>query len=251
MSKALAEYFYAVDVLILEGYGLTETSPVIAVNAPWNFRFGTVGKPLPNLKVAVAEDGEIMVSGPSVMAGYYRNEDASRAVIRDGWLYTGDIGSLDSGGFLTITDRKKDIIVTSNGKNISPQNIENLILADPVFVQAVVVGDKRNYLVALLVPNRTEVERYAAGAGLKPMPWEALLKDGKIQSWLRDRLNEKTRCLASYEQIKYFHPLARELSHADGELTPTLKVKRKVVIARYARLIDALYQQHARPESKP
>jgi len=204
LSRELAEFFYAADVLILEGYGLTETSPVITVNSPTALKFGTVGRPIPDVLVKIAGDGEILTKSPCVMKGYYQNESATAEAIRDGWFYTGDIGSLDKAGYLKITDRKKDIIVTSGGKNIPPQNIERIILADDFFSQVVVVGDKRNYLVALLVPAHAEVEKIALNQGLTDLPWKELLKHEAVLKEADARLRERTSHLAHYEQIKYF-----------------------------------------------
>lgn len=243
LSKELAEFFYAADVLILEGYGLTETSPVIAVNQPGRFKFGTVGPALPHVEVRIASDGEILTRGPHVMKGYFKNEEATREAIRDGWFHTGDIGELDPDGFLRITDRKKDLIVTSGGKNISPQNIENEILGDPLFSQVVVLGDRRNYLVALILPNRSQLEHWQETEGVPNRFWEGLLKEPKVMELVRRRLDERMKDFAPYEQIKYFHLLSRELSQEAGELTPTLKVKRRVVMERYASEIEALYRK--------
>ena len=251
LSKELAEFFYAAGILILEGYGLSETSPVIAVNSPEAFSFGTVGKPLVNVEVKIAEDGEILTRGPHVMQGYYQNPEATAAVLKDGWFYTGDIGTLDNRGFLKITDRKKDIIKTSGGKMISPQNIENTVLGDPLFSQIVVLGDKRNYLVALIVPNAAEVSRCAAEKGLEGKPLAELLKHPDILSMIEARFRNKTKDLASFEQVKYYALLDHELTQSAGELTPTLKVKRKVVEEKYREIIEALYQKGAVSSSGP
>jgi long-chain acyl-CoA synthetase len=175
------------------------------------------------------------------MKGYYQNEQATREAIRDGWFYTGDIGEIDSDGFLKITDRKKDIIVTSGGKNISPQNIENLILQDKLFSQIVVVGDRRNYLVALIVPNEAEVRPYAASRNLGHLSWTELLNHPVIYEWIESRLASRTAGLATYEQIKYFTLLGHELTLAAGEMTPTMKIKRKLVMEKYKNLIEAMY----------
>ena len=230
LAKELAEFFYSAGVLILEGYGLTETSPVISVNRLDRFKFGTVGLPLSNVEVKIAPDGEILTRGPHVMKGYFKNPEATDEVLRDGWFYTGDLGEIDSEGFLKITGRKKDIIVTAGGKNISPQNIENEILSDPLFTQTVVLGDRKPYLVALLVLNRTEAERLARAEKIQRPAWEDLLWHDAFQAVVARRLAERTKDFAPYEQIKYFHLLPRELSLEGGEITPTLKVKRRVVM---------------------
>lgn len=243
LARELAEFFYAAGILILEGYGLTETSPVIAVNSPEEFKFGTVGKPLPNVEVKIAEDGEILTRGPCVMQGYYKNPEATAEAMAGGWFHTGDIGRLDEEGYLSITDRKKEIIVTSGGKNISPQNIEKLITGDPLFLQVVVIGDRRNYLVALIVPDRSMVEDYAKTQGITAASYEELLEHPEVYRWVENRLHQRTHHLASFEQVKYFSLLAKELSVEGGELTPTLKVKRKVVAAKYHDRIEALYEK--------
>ena len=252
LAKDLAEFFYAADVLLLEGYGLTETSPVISVNQPGRFKFGTVGLPLPGVEIKISPDGEILTRGPHVMKGYFKNEDATREVLRDGWFYTGDIGEIDSEGFLKITGRKKDLIITAGGKNISPQNIEGEILKDAFFSQAVVIGDRKPYLVALLVPSRSVLERWAVSRGLRAPSWEELLKMEPVLKEASGRLQERMKDFASYEQVRYFHLLPKELTQDSGELTPTLKVKRALVMERYSAVIEALYEKgkaHARSDS--
>ena len=251
LAKDLAEFFYAAGVLILEGYGLTETSPVMTVNAVERFRFGSVGLVIPGVEVKIAEDGEILTRGPCVMQGYFKNPGATGEAIRDGWFLTGDIGEFDKDGFLKITDRKKDIIVTSGGKKASPQNIENLILGDCAFSQVVVLGDKRNYLVALVVPNFSELARFARERGLENLTRPALLSHPAVYERLDSRLRERTRELAPYEQIKYFALLERELTQEAGELTPTLKVRRRIVTEKYRAEIEALYGKGAAVRPAP
>jgi len=243
LSKSLAEFFLAADVLILEGYGLTETSPVISVNSPDDFRLGTVGKPLPGIEVKLAPDGEILTRSASVMTGYFNNPEATQKVIKDGWFYTGDIGEIDADGFLAITDRKKDIIVTSGGKNISPQNLEGLLQGDPYCKQAVVIGDRRNYLVALIYPNPEQIEKCAAELQKHGLSWNAKLSDPKILQHAAQSLNERLSHRPAYEQIKYFAFIPEELTQAGGDLTPTLKVRRRKVMEKYAHLIESLYEK--------
>lgn len=243
LNRALAEFFYSAGILILEGYGLTETSPVIAVNAEDDFKFGTVGRPLPGVEVKIAADGEILTRGACVMKGYYHDPEATAKVIQDGWFFTGDIGELDPNGYLRITDRKKDIIVTSGGKNISPQNLEGLLMEDPLIQQAVIVGDKRNYLVALIVPEKAEVLKRCALQGIANAPWAEQLKNPIIYTWINDAIEEKLKSKASFEKVKYFALLDRELTLENGELTPTLKVKRRVVVQKFGSIIDDLYRQ--------
>ncbi len=241
LAKELAEFFYAAGVVILEGYGLTETSPVISVNRPERFKFGTVGPVLPGVEIKIAPDGEILTRGPLVMKGYFKNEEATREAIRDGWFFTGDLGEIDSEGFLKITGRKKDIIVTAGGKNISPQNLENEILSDCLFSQVIIVGDRRPYLVALVVPHRAELERLAAAKNIQSSTWEDLIAQSRVIDEVKKRLDERIKDYAAYEKIKYIRLLPKELTQEAGELTPTLKVKRRVVMEHFSREIEALY----------
>lgn len=243
LSKDLARFFFAADILILEGYGLTETSPVIAVNAVGDFKFGTVGKPIAGIQVKISKEGEILTAGPCVMKGYYNNPEATDECIRDGWLYTGDIGTFDEEGYLRITDRKKDIIVTAGGKNVSPQKIERSILEDELFWQVVVLGDKRPYLCALIVPNKEEVLRFAQKAGLGAMPYPELLTSQNVHDWVQMRLQARMEGLANYETVKTFVLLPEDFSQAAGEMTPTLKLKRRVIMKEYQKVIDELYHQ--------
>ena len=177
------------------------------------------------------------------MKGYYKNPEGTREVMTDGWFHTGDIGDLDQDGFLRITDRKKDIIVTSGGKNISPQNIENMVLADRLFSQIIVIGDKRHYLVALIVPNRNEVERFGRESGLDTLGWKELLKHPRVEEWVHTKLSERTKDLAPYEQIKYFALLENEMTQESGDLTPTLKIRRKIVMEKYKQIVEELYRR--------
>lgn len=243
LSKDLARFFYAADVMILEGYGLTETAPVIAVNALDDFKFGTVGKPIAGIGVKIASDGEILTQGPCIMKGYYKNPHATAECIKDGWFHTGDIGHFDDEGFLHITDRKKDIIVTAGGKNVSPQNIELRILEDPFFLQAIVLGDKRPYLCALLVLHKQEVLRYAEERRLSDLSYEKLLQHSVVQGWVRERLEKRMEGLASYETVKAFILLPHEFTLDAGEMTPTLKIKRRVVMKEHHKAIDELYRR--------
>lgn len=243
LSRELARFFYAADLMILEGYGLTESSPVIAVNSLDDFKFGTVGKPIGGVRVKIAEDGEILTQGPCVMKGYYRDPQATAACIKDGWLYTGDIGHFDDEGFLHITDRKKDIIVTAGGKNVSPQNVEGRILGDTLFLQAVVLGDKRPCLCALLVPDRQKVLRYAEEKRLGDLAYEELLDHPEVRAWAGERLQRRMEGLAHFEIVKAFLLLPQEFTLAAGQVTPTLKVRRRVVMKEFQGAIDELYRR--------
>jgi len=230
LSAEIAEFFHAAGLLILEGYGLTETTAAGTVNRPDSYRFGTVGTPLPGVEVRIAADGEILMRGGNVMKGYWNHPEATAEVIdRDGWFHTGDIGVIESTGHLRITDRKKDIIVTAGGKNIAPQNLENeLKAACPLISQVVVVGDRQKYLVALItLTDEAAADRAGAEASVRAAV---------------NRLNQK---LASYETIKRFAILPRDLSEEAGELTPSLKVKRKVVSEHYKEEIASMYAEPA------
>ncbi len=245
LSKEIAEFFFSADVLILEGYGLTETSPVVSVNAPEAFKFGTVGRPVSEVEVKIASDGEILVRGPNVMLGYFKNEEGTREAIKDGWFYTGDIGEFDSDGFLKITDRKKDLIVTSGGKNIAPQKIENLLVADKYIAQICICGDRKNYLTALIVPDFAQIEKYARYKGISYQNPQNLTANNLIQDLIRRRIEGRSATLANYERVKYFTLLPEEFTQEKGELTPTLKLKRKVINQRYRSQIETMYGEKA------
>jgi long-chain acyl-CoA synthetase len=230
-------------MLICEGYGLTETSPVIACNRPDRIRPGTVGLPIEGVSVKIAEDGEILTRGPHVMKGYYKKPEATaEAIDGDGWFHTGDIGFLDADGFLTITDRKKDIIVTSGGKNIAPQPIENRLKTDKFFSEVVIVGNRRNFPSALVVPSFEALEAWAKARGLAPLAREELVRREEVVRHYMERIDGMTADLAQFEKIKKITLLTREFSQEAGELTPTLKVKRRVVEERYRATIDAMYE---------
>jgi long-chain acyl-CoA synthetase len=223
LAKEIAEFFHTIDILIIEGYGQTECTTASNVNMPTSFRFGTVGPAIPGIEVRTAEDGEVLVRGPNLFAGYYKDEGATRAVVDDdGWLYTGDVGVIEE-GFLTITDRKKDIIVTAGGKNVSPQNIENELKASKYVSQALVIGDRRPFLTALITLDE-------AAKGLSD-----------TQKLIQEVVDEVNRDKASFEQVKRFAIPPRDFSAEDDEVTPTLKLKRKVVAEHFADEIEALY----------
>jgi len=242
LSKDIGAFFYSAGVTILEGYGLTETSPVIAANRLPAPRFGTVGPALPGVDVRIAEDGEILTRGPHVMQGYYRKPDATAAAIVDGWFHTGDIGHVDAEGNLVITDRKKDLIKTAGGKFVAPQKLENAFVMDPAISQAFVYGDRRPYCVALIVPNQEQMRRYAREQGIPAMVLSELVHDPRVVAWYWARVQAKQAGFASFEQVKKIALLDAEFSQAAGELTPTLKAKRSVIAQRYAALLDRLYE---------
>ena len=243
LPKEIAEFFYKAGIHILEGYGLTETSPVITVNREDKFKFGSVGPALPGVEVKIADDGEVLTRGPHVMKGYYKNPEATAETIdKDGWLHTGDIGVLDDKGMLYITDRKKNILVTSGGKNVTPATIENLLITSPFIEQTMVIGDKRNYLTALIVPSFPALKKYADDNGISYSEEADLLTNDKIYQAVNKDVQNLTKDLARFEQIKKFTLLPKEFTIEDGELTPTLKVKRKVVAEKYADVIEKMYE---------
>jgi long-chain acyl-CoA synthetase len=245
LSKDIAEFFYAIGLVILEGYGLTETSPVLSLNTFENIRLGTVGKPVPGVEIKIAEDGEILARGPNIMKGYYKKEAETREIMEDGWFHTGDIGQFDPDGFLVITDRKKDLLVTSGGKNIAPQPIENLIKASPYITNAVVIGDRRRFIAALVVPDFDKLQAYAKEQGIAYGSVEELCGNGRIADFLKAEVDRATPLLASYERVKKIVVLPRDFEIERGEITPSLKVRRSNVTAKYQAQIEALYTEEA------
>ncbi|MDD4879004.1 MAG: long-chain fatty acid--CoA ligase [Candidatus Omnitrophica bacterium] len=243
LSRELGEFFYSVGIFIFEGYGLTETSPVVTVNTFKAFKFGSVGKPIHNTEVGIAPDGEILVTGPGVMKGYYKKEtETKEAFDADGRFRTGDIGYLDEEGFLHITDRKKDIIITAGGKNIAPQNVENLIKADSYIHEVILHGDRRPYITALIVPNFDALRGLALRQGIPYIKAEELVKHPRVREFLTERIEQKQKDLPNYEKIKKFALLENKLTIEGGEITPTLKVKRKVVAEKYKDVLDGMYR---------
>jgi len=241
LSKDIAEFFYSMGLVVLEGYGLTETSPVISVNTFENIRFGTVGKPIPGVEVKIAEDGEIWTKGPHVMKGYYKKEADTAEVMEGDWFKTGDIGHFDEDGFLVITDRKKDIIVTAGGKNVAPQPIESLIKTNPYIENAVVVGDKRKFIAALIVPNFEKLEAYAKSSGIAYESISDLIQKETIIRFLEAEIDRSTPQLSHYEKVKKIIVLDRDFEIEKGEMTPTLKLKRNIVEGQYKNDIDKLF----------
>ncbi len=244
LSKHIGEFFYCVGMTILEGYGLTETSPVITVNRLDAPCFGSVGSAVPGVEVAIAEDGEILTKGPHVMQGYYKRPEATAAAIVDGWFHTGDIGHCNAAGNLFITDRKKDLIKTAGGKFVAPQKLEMLFASDPYVSQVFVYGEKRPYCVALIVPNREQLRRYAQEQEITAGSFPELLTDRRVLEFYWSRIQEQQKQLASFEQVKKIALVDQEFTQAAGELTPTLKVKRGAVAQRYGALLESLYQDH-------
>jgi long-chain acyl-CoA synthetase len=244
LAREIAEFFHAMGILILEGYGLTETPSVVSAQNTDQFKFGTVGKPLPGTEVRISSDGEILIRGPHVFKEYYRNPEATQeAIDPEGWFHTGDIGELDAEGFLRITDRKKDIIVTSGGKNVAPQNVENMLKNDRFVSQAFVYGDRRKYLTALITLSGEDIVKWAEQNDIPERDPVLLSRNPKVEAMMRSRVDEINRQLATFEQVKKFVLLGADFTLETGELTPTLKVKRKVVIKKYGNLLDALYEK--------
>jgi len=243
LGRELAEWFADMGIRICEGYGLTETSPVIAVNNPAAHRVGSVGKPLGNVEVRIAEDGELLVRGPSVFRSYWNKPDETRNAFVDGWFKTGDIGRIDQDGFLYVTDRKKDLLKTSGGKFIAPQPIESSLKHHPLIAEAVVVGDKRKFPAVLIFPNFSALELYARGQGMAFASREELLLIPDIQARYREILTTINQDLAQFEKLKKFRVIADELSAANGTLTASLKLKRRVIEEYYREQIEKMYEE--------
>lgn len=240
----IGEFLHAIGIYVLEGYGLTETSPVISVNTTRRVKLGTVGPPIPGVEVKIAEDGEILTRGRHVMKGYWNKPEATReAIDPEGWFHTGDVGEMDEEGYLRITDRKKDILVTAGGKNIAPQPIENQLKTSPFVENAVLFGDRKPYVVALLVPNFEELTRWAQARGISVENREALLAHPAVVELYQGIVDEVNRNLARFETVKKFRLLPQPFTMDGGELTPTLKVKRRVILERFGHLIEAMYSE--------
>ncbi|MFN7926613.1 MAG: long-chain fatty acid--CoA ligase [Blastocatellia bacterium] len=248
LPKDLGLIFSAAGIEILQGYGLTETSPVVACNKPGNNRFGTIGQPIAGVKVKIAADGELLVQGDLVMKGYYKLPEATAEMIQehpDGvWLHTGDIGEMDAEGFLKITDRKKDLIKTNLGKYIAPQQIENLIGGIPLVEQVIIIGNQRKYPSALIVPNFDALKTYASSLSLDTKDKAALAKHPRILEFFKKKVDEVTKELAPHEKVKKIALLTQEFTIDGGELTPSLKIRRKFVEDKYRDLIDSLYPKN-------
>ena len=242
LSREVAEFFFMIGLPIYQGYGLTETSPVIAVNTPVANRLGSVGRAIPEVEVKIAADGEILTRGDHVMKGYFRRPEATAETIDgDGWLATGDVGYLDGDGYLFITDRKKDIIVTSGGKNVAPQPIEGQLQATPYIAQAVVVGDRLPYLTALIIPNFENLTAFFAERGEKELTQGEMTRRPETAKLIDETIAKLNAGLSQHEKVRKYTLLEREFSLAEGEITPTLKVKRRVIAERYRDLIEGMY----------
>jgi long-chain acyl-CoA synthetase len=241
LARDIEEFFWAMGVPILNGWGMTETSSGVSSNTLTEHRFLTVGKPFPGTELKIAADGEILVKGPSLMLGYHKNPTATAEMLHDGWLYSGDIGELDKDGFLKITDRKKDLIKTAGGKYVAPQPLEFEIQQDEYVEQVVVIGEGKPYVTALIVPDWPAVTIRIPG---RP---EDLVTDERVSSLIQPAIDALNRTLGSWETIKYFSLLPRAFNEEEGEITPTLKIKRRIINVRYQKQIESMYEGKARP----
>ena len=242
ISDDVCEFFFAIGFSVYNGYGLTECSPVVSFNKPTDVEIGTVGKPLYNLQIKIADDGEILVKGPSVMRGYWEDNIAtSEAIDQDGWLYTGDIGAFTENGNLKITDRKKYIFVGSSGKNIAPQPIENLLCQSPYIEQCFLIGERREYCTALITPDFNELRKLADNFGIQYISEDSLLTNDKITQSIKNDIDRLQKDLAKYERVRKFSLLSKPFSIEEGELTPKLSVKRHIVEKNYSELIEQMY----------
>jgi long-chain acyl-CoA synthetase len=241
IAKEILEFFYGCGVPVLEGYGMTETATVATYSTIEHHRFGSVGRVLPGVEARIAEDGELLIKGDNIFQGYYRNDDASFGAIIDGWLHTGDLGSIDDDGYVYITGRKKDIIITAGGKNLTPANLENDIKQSRWVSQAVMHGDRRPYPVMLIALDEEEIVPWAKEHGIEETSIAALAENDQVRALIQAELDKANAKYAQVEQIKRFFILDHDLSQETGELTPTLKVKRNVVNEKYAERFDALY----------
>jgi long-chain acyl-CoA synthetase len=243
LAQTIEEFFFAAGLLVCEGYGLTETSPMVTFNTPQAFKFGTVGKPIPGCLVRIADNGEILVKSPSLSQGYYRKPEATAAAFTDGWFHTGDVGEFDAEGFLRITDRIKDLIITSGGSNVAPQKIETVYAQDHFIEQFIAIGDRRRFISALIVPNFVALAAHAQEQGIGYQSYDDLVAHTTIQAFYRQRVDALSQELTSYEQVKAFTLLLAAFAQETDELTPTLKIKRRVVAEKHAAQIEAMYAE--------
>ncbi|HYN20076.1 MAG TPA: AMP-binding protein, partial [Thermoanaerobaculia bacterium] len=244
LARDVAEFFWGAGIAIYEGYGLSETAPVLTVNSPGAVKLGTVGRPLPGVEIMIAPDGEILGKGPNIMKGYWQMPEATAEVIdSEGWFHTGDIGELDADGFLRITDRKKELIINAYGKNVAPAPIENNLKSSRFIGQAVVIGDRRKFLSALLVPDFEALKPWAERQGIGAADNQALIKDARVRALIAQEVDNVNSGLASFEKIVAWELLPEEWTLETGELTPTQKVKRRVINEKYGDILERLYAQ--------
>lgn len=242
ISPDVLKFFNAIGLPLVEGYGQTEGTGVTSVSQKGRLKIGKVGQPLPGVQVKIAEDGEILVKGPGIFKGYFRNPEATAETLRDGWLHSGDVGELDEDGFLKITDRKKDLIITAGGKNIAPQNIENQLKFSPYINDAIVIGDRRKYLVALIAIDEENVIKYAQDHKIQFSTYASLTQAPEIRQLIQKEVDRVNKTLAQVEQVKKFAIIPKKLYEEDGEVTPTMKVKRKAINEAYKDVIEKLYK---------
>ena len=243
ISPDVLAFFQAIGVNLIEGYGQTEGTGVTCASRTGKLKIGTVGPPIPGVEVKIAEDGEILVKGGNVFKGYFKNPEATAETIKDGWLYSGDVGKLDEDGFLTITDRKKDIIVTAGGKNITPQFIENKLKFSPYINDAVVIGDKRKFLSCLIMIDEDNVVKYAQDNKVQFSTYRDLTQSPEINELIMTEVNKVNSSLSRVEQVKKFTIIPKKLYEEDGEVTPTMKIKRKFINEAFSDLIEAMYRR--------
>jgi long-chain acyl-CoA synthetase len=243
ISPDVLHFFQSIGVNLIEGYGQTEGTGVTCVSRVGKVKFGTVGPPITGTEVKIAEDGEILVKSPSVFKGYYRNPESTAETLKDGWLYSGDVGEFDEDGYLKITDRKKDIIVTAGGKNITPQYIENKLKFSPYINDAVVIGDRRKFLSSLIMIDEDNVVKYAQDNKIQFSTYKDLTQSPEIIKLIQKEVDQVNETLARVEQVKKFTILPKKLYEEDGEVTPTMKVKRKYVNEAFGDLIEAMYKR--------
>jgi len=241
LNREIAAFFHAAGILVLEGYGLTETTAAICVNTPFHYQFGTVGRPIGDVEIKIAEDGEILVKSDKVMREYYRNTESTQETIKDGWFYTGDIGEITPGGCLKITDRKKDLIKTAGGKYVAPQRLEEFLKVHPIIGNVLIHGDEKKYIVSLITVDRIYVESWAHRLNISYKKWTELTNHPQVVEMVREAISDANKHLASWETIKKYIILPLEFTIQGGELTPSMKVKRKVLDKRFAKEINSLY----------
>ena len=241
VADGAAEFYQAIRVPIVEGYGLTETAPILTVNPPDAPRAGSVGRAVPGVELRIAADGEILARGPNIMSGYYNKPQATADVLKDGWFHTGDVGAIDADGYLRITDRKKDILVTSGGKKIAPQPIESVLKRSPLVAEAMVLGDRRKFAAALIVPDFAALERRLKDLGRPPAARAELVVRADVIALYEEIVGSLNRELSQFERIKRFALLPAEFTVDSGELTPTMKVKRRAVEDRWREQIEKIY----------
>jgi len=244
LSAEIAEFFFCAGLKIYEGYGLTETSPVITVNGPGHVRVGSVGVAIPETEFKIADDGEILVRGPQVMKGYYNNQEMTDEVIdSEGYLHTGDIGHFDDDGFLFITDRKKNLLVTAGGKNVAPQPIEESLKLSPYISESVLIGDRKHFISALIVLDQVAIKKWAEDNSIPFEPYEKFIRNSDLYKHIQKEIEKQTITFSRFENIKKFRILPKDFTIDDGELTPSLKVKKKEVLKKYSYLIDEMYNE--------